>query len=699
MTERKAPNAGNLLANEQSPYLLQHADNPVAWRPWGEEAFARARDQDKPVFLSIGYATCPWCHVMERESFEDEQVAELLNRHFVSIKVDREERPDIDHFYMQATQAMTGSGGWPMSLFLAPDKRPFFAGTYFPKRSRGAVPGFLDLLHRIADLWRSDRARLLDAAGRATEGLGELARTSEQDARLTADVLRRARDQLERAFDASHGGFGSAPKFPTPHTLSFLLRCYRRDSDAEALGMVEKTLTAMRLGGVYDQVGFGLHRYATDRHWLVPHFEKMLCDQALFALANVEAYQATGKDLYARTAREVLAYVLRDLTSADGAFSCAEDADSEGVEGKFYVWTPEAVRAVLGAQEGDLFNRVYHIEKGGNFRDQATGQPTGESIPHLDAPPDQLAADLDMEPGHLRARMAAWREALFAAREERPRPLRDDKVLTAWNGLMIAALARAARALAEPSYAGAAARAGAFVLDNLREDERLLRRFRGGEARMPAVLEDYAFLAWGLLELHQAQRDPRWLRECITLTDAMLARFTDPQGGALYVTAADAQELPARLKEGYDGALPSGNSVAAYNLVRLARLTGRTEYDDRAQGIFAGLAAQVRRAPAGFTQLLIALDFSLGPSREIVVAGAPQGDDTRRLLSEVDRRLLPNAVLLLKPPGPHGAEIAELAPFTRPHTRRGRATAYVCRDFACREPVTDPEALGGMLDA
>jgi len=692
----------NRLVFEKSPYLLQHAGNPVDWYPWGEAAFARARAEDKPIFLSIGYSTCHWCHVMERESFEDAEVAALMNKDFVSIKVDREERPDVDHIYMTVTQALTGSGGWPMTVILTPDRKPFFAGTYFPKRGRFGRAGMMELLPALAEAWKTRRTEIERSAEEIAGSLralnARLARSA-GDEPLNELTLRRGFHQLRGSFDADRGGFGSAPKFPTPQNLMFLLRYARRTGDAEATAMVEKTLTEMRRGGLFDQVGFGFHRYSTDPDWLLPHFEKMLCDQAMLALAYLEAYQATGAAPFAETARQTLDYVLRDMVGPEGGFYSAEDADSEGEEGKFYLWSVDEVTNLLGPETGSLFARVYQFEPEGNFRDQATGQRTGSNIPHLRRSLGQWAAELDLSESDLGQRLESARRKLFDVRKGRIHPLKDDKVLTDWNGLMIAATARAGATLGEPRYAEAAARAADFVLARLRDDRgRLLKRYRQGEASLPAHLEDYAFLAWGLVELYETTFEVRYLRQAGGLVDHMLARFWDAEAGGFFLTAEDGEPLLVRPKEVYDGAIPSGNSVAALVLLRLARLTGRMELEDRAQALFRAFSGPVAANPAAHAFVLLALDFALGPTYEIVIAGRPEAEDTLALLAALRGRFIPNKAVLLRPEPADAPPIVDLAEFTRPQRALdGRAAAYVCRNFVCRAPTTEPEAMLAAL--
>lgn len=677
----------NRLVFEKSPYLLQHAGNPVDWWPWGEAAFAEAKKLGKPVFLSIGYTTCHWCHVMEHESFEDEQVAKLINEHFVPVKVDREERPDLDEVYMTFTQALTGGGGWPMTVLLTPEKKPFFAGTYFPKESRTGRPGMLDLVPHIGGIWKEQNAAVLADAERFAQSLKTMSGGS-PGGPLSPDLLGRAYQELEKRFDSTHGGFGGAPKFPVTPNLMFVLRSWHRSGDPQGLAMVQKSLEAMRRGGVYDHVGFGIHRYATDPIWLVPHFEKMLYDQALFTIANLEAHQATGMDSYARVAREVLEYIGRDMTSAEGGFYSAEDADSEGEEGKFYVWTREELTEVLGTDDAAFFAETFNFADAGNFKEEATGKPTGTNIPHL--------RDEVSDPH--RERAEKLRVKLFEAREKRIHPQKDDKVLTDWNGLMIAAYARAAQVLGEEKYAAIAKKSAEFALAKLStEDGRLLKRWRQGEAGLTAHLEDYTFLAWGLLDLYEADFDPRWLREAARLTDLSIEHFWDETDGGFFMTADDSEELLVRSKKLYGGAIPSGNAVALLNLARLHRMTGKTEYSDRAEQLVRAFSGEIDKSPSGFPLTLCGLDFLFGPTREIVIAGDPEAADTKAMLAELRKSFLPNKVILLRTPG-NAAELAKLAPFTENQTSvDGKATAYVCENFACQLPTTEIAQLRELL--
>ena len=686
----------NRLVFEKSPYLQQHARNPVDWHPWGSEAFERARAEDKPVFLSIGYSTCHWCHVMEHESFEDEEAAKLLNESFVCVKVDREERPDLDAVYMQVTQAMTGSGGWPMTVLLTPDKQPFFAGTYFPKTGRFGRRGLMELVPEIARVWRERKDDVLKSSAEITRLVRDSVR--EEQVALEGEVLTLGRDQLAGRFDSELGGFGEAPKFPVPHQLLFLLQHHQRTGDPLALRMVEQTLAAMRSGGIYDQIGFGFHRYSTDRQWLVPHFEKMLYDQAMHVMAYTAAWQVTRDDAYRATAEEVLAYCLRDLADPGGGFHSAEDADSEGEEGRFYLWTRAEVLAVLGQEEGELFAKVYEITPEGNYLEEASGRRDGRSIPHLARSLGSWAAELALEESSLQKRLEGSRARLLAVRGKRVRPLKDDKVLTDWNGLIIAALARAAAAFDEPRYLAAARAAADFALASLRDRHgRLFKRWRAGEAAFMGTLEDYAFLVWGLIELHQAGLETRYLEQALALEAEMRAHFADEAAGGFFTSADDAEELLFRHKEVYDGALPSGNSVAAWNGLRLARLTGRSELEEAARRTLSAFGSAAR-APAAHTLYLVALDFALGPSFEVVIAGDSAASDTRAMLRAFQARYLPHLVLLQRPEG-ESPPITALAPFTlEQKSRAGKATAYVCRNYACRAPTTDVAQALASLD-
>ncbi|MCC7292152.1 MAG: thioredoxin domain-containing protein [Phycisphaerales bacterium] len=685
----------NRLVFEKSPYLLQHASNPVDWYPWGEAAFERARREDKPIFLSIGYSTCHWCHVMEHESFENEEVAALLNRDFVCIKVDREERPDVDSVYMSVCQAMTGGGGWPLTVLLMPDKRPFFAATYIPREDQFGRKGILRFVPEIAEAWRTHRADIEGFARRATERAA--ASPKGESGSVNADVLIQAARQLAGRFDAQRGGFGDSPKFPTPHHLTFLLRAWKRSGDAAALHMVEKTLSEMASGGIYDHVGFGFHRYSTDADWLVPHFEKMLYDQAQLVIAYSEAFAATGKPEYARTAREIMTYVLRDMTAPEGGFYSAEDADSEGVEGKFYVWTRDELVSILGETDADFARQVWNVLPEGNFTNPHT--PPNTNILHRTRSPAQLAEGMGISESDFLQRIEGVRQKLFAARVRRIAPYKDDKILTDWNGLMIAAAAVASRTLDQPEYADAARRAADFALDKLRDPRgRLLKRYRAGEAGLSAHLEDYAFLIWGLIELYETTFEARYLEEAVALQRMQLLHYWDPTGGGFFLTAGDGEALIARPREVYDGALPSGNSVSLTNLLRLSRMTGEPEFEKRASQLTQAFGGSIGRAPVAYTHFLCGVDFVEGPAHEVVIVGRPGADDTRAMLDALQKQFLPNVVVLLRPDQANPPPICRIAPFTLNQTASaGQATAYVCRNFSCNAPTTDPAKMLSLL--
>jgi uncharacterized protein len=684
----------NRLIEEKSPYLLQHATNPVDWYPWTDEAFEAARREEKPIFLSIGYSTCHWCHVMERESFEDQETAKLMNDAFIAIKVDREERPDIDAIYMGVCQMLTGSGGWPLTILMTPDRMPFFAATYIPKRGRLGRPGLMELIPQVTDLWKTRRAELLRSSEQIATRLKE-ATALEAGGELGEQVLRAAYESLAQHFDRRYGGFGNAPKFPSPHNFLFLLRYAKRTGERQALEMVEKTLQAMRLGGIYDHVGFGFHRYSTDPIWMVPHFEKMLYDQAMLALAYTEGYQLTAGADYAKTAREIFTYVLRDMTSEEGGFFSAEDADSEGEEGRFYLWTVPELEAVLGREDAQLVARVYNTQSAGNFKEEATGSNGGGNILHLKQSLEELAPTLGLTSDELTARVDGIRTKLFEARRMRIHPLKDDKVLTDWNGLMIAALAKGARVFNEPVYADAAVKAMDFTLRKMRDnDGRLLHRFRDGEACIQGNLDDYAFVIWALLELHELTFEAAYLRHASGLTDDLITHFWDSEQGGFFFTPDDGEALLVRKKEVYDGAIPSGNSVSMLNLLRLGRLTGNTDREEKGARIAKAFSRKVELFPAAFTQLLVGVDFSLGPSHEVVIVGKPRADDTNRLVRALRSRFIPNNVIMLKLIGEESSEITRLAPYTATYTvKEGKATAYVCSNYSCQLPTTDPAEM------
>jgi uncharacterized protein YyaL (SSP411 family) len=690
----------NKLISEKSPYLLQHSHNPVEWYPWGPEAFERAKKENKPIFLSIGYSTCHWCHVMEQESFEDPEVAQLMNETFVCIKVDREERPDIDSIYMTVCQMMTGRGGWPMTIIMTPDKKPFFAATYIPRETRFGQAGMKELVPSIKALWEEKKEELLISAERITDALDQIASES-PGGELEENTLTQAYEHLVHMFDEQYGGFGTAPKFPTPHNLMFLLRYWRRSGNDRVLGMVEKTLQGMRLGGIYDHVGFGFHRYSTDSRWFLPHFEKMLYDQALLAMAYTEAYQATeGTAEYEQTAREIVAYVLRDMTDPGGGFYSAEDADSEGEEGKFYLWTQEEVKDILSREETELVDTVFNIHEEGNYAEEATGKETGKNILFLKKPLSEITSDLAIPLEGFLQKLEGARTKLFDTREKRVHPHKDDKILTDWNGLMIAALARSAQVFDEPHYAEAARRAADFILTHMVDAKgRLYHRYRDGEGAIAAFLDDYAFLTWGLIELYEATFEPTYLHKALDLNTIMLTHFWDGEKGGFYFTADDVAIILTRKKEIYDGAIPSGNAVAMLNLLRLARLTARPELEKKAAHISRTFSSAVSQSPGAFTQLMIALDFALGPAYEVVIVGNPNAEDTKAMVKTLRKTFAPSKVVLFRPADEATADITHLAAFTKDLASiNNKTTAYVCRDFRCELPTTEPQQMLRLLE-
>ena len=682
----------NRLIDEKSPYLLQHAHNPVRWFPWGDEAFDIARQENKPVFLSVGYATCHWCHVMEKESFEDREAAEALNSTFVCIKVDREERPDVDTVYMAACQISRGRGGWPLTVILTPDKKPFFAGTYFPKKSRFGRPGVLELCQQIGTLWRDDPQKIQDAAAGLVDHLEKaFIFSSETGSSLDTTVLDTALARISRSFDPQHGGFDQAPKFPIPHRLMFLLRGHHRTGNPQVLEMVITTLTAMRLGGLWDHVGFGFHRYATDARWFLPHFEKMLYDQALLAIAYLEGFQVTEDPFFKQTAEEILTYVLRDMTHPQGGFYTAEDADSEGEEGKFYVWRKEEFDAIaLTESPGIPWSRIFDLQPEGNFSDEATQRKSGANIVHMTRTWEHWAESLGRPVSELKASWDVLRETLFGQRRQRAAPLKDDKILTDWNGLMIAALAVGARVLGSKRYAEAGAKAVAFIRNHLLDNSgELQHRYRDGRAGIAGQAGDHAFLIMGLIELYRSTFDADLLEWALELQAGMDSGFWDPDQGGYYSTALSSRELPVRPKELYDGALPSINSVALSNLVLLSRLTGNPYWEERAQMLTNAFAPAVSRQPADFTHFLNGLDLALRPGQEIVVTGGPEESDTRALLDALHIPFAPHLVTHLKTEQ-NALQLSDLAAFTKDLASTGqKATAHICSGFNCKQSTTD----------
>ncbi len=680
----------NRLAAETSPYLQQHAHNPVDWYPWGDEALQAARDHDKPILLSIGYSACHWCHVMERESFEDESTAALMNEHFVCIKVDREERPDLDSIYMQAVQMLTGSGGWPLTVFLRPDGVPFFGGTYFPPEDRYGMSGFKTVLRALADAYETRREDIDRSAGQLLTYLRKSTEVPGRAGELSTEIFDEAFKSIAKTFDAKLGGFGRAPKFPAGMVMDFLLRHHARTGRPDALYMVEFSLEKMAAGGIYDQIAGGFARYSVDDKWLVPHFEKMLYDNAILARVYTDTWRITGKPLYRRVAEETLDWVLREMRSEEGAFYSALDADSEGEEGKFYVWTPDEVTTILGDNDGRLFNSYYDITKAGNFE--------GHNIPNVPRDLETVARIEGVTPDALRDVIARGRVALYEARIKRVWPGLDDKSLAAWNGLMLRAFAEAAIAFDRDDYLEAARSNAAFLLSAMRRDGLLLRTWKAGEAKLNAYLEDYAYVIEGLLSLYEATFGLRWLEEARVLADTMIAEFWDDAAGGFFFTGNSHEELIRRTKELEDNATPSGNSSAAWALARLAELTGDDPYREKAATIAGLVADALPKYARAFGHMLCAADALAHPGVEIAVIGDPADPATHALLAEARRPFRPGTVVASCAPG--DAEAAALTPLLADRGLvDGKPAAYVCRAFTCKLPVTSAQELATDLNS
>jgi uncharacterized protein YyaL (SSP411 family) len=689
-TKRRTPNA---LINEKSPYLLQHAYNPVNWYPWGKEAFTGAKEEQKPIFLSIGYSTCHWCHVMARESFENEQTAEILNANFVCIKVDREERPDLDEIYMKAVQMMAGTGGWPLSVFLTPDLKPFYGGTYFPPEPGQGLPAFNDLLQTIVNFWRDKREQFEQNSEQITQLLRNsyLHKPQAEAGEISVDLLDNAYDQLVLQFDSNYGGFGAdvaawsvkKPKFPLPSYLAFLLRYYHRTQEQYALKMVTKTLYAMARGGIFDQLGGGFHRYSTDNRWLVPHFEKMLYDNALLARIYLEAYQATGDTFFAQIATETLDWVLREMTDSNGGFYSAVDADSGGIEGAFYVWSPTEIKSVLGEADGEVLCRYYGVTPQGNFEGE-------KSVLHVANPTEEVNKDTADS-------INQSKQKLLEVRNRRIRPAIDDKIITGWNGLMISAFALGYQVLRDRRFLEAATSATQFILDILMKDGQLFRRYRAGEASIPGTLEDYACLIAALLDLYEASFDSKWLREAFQLNDSMTAMFWDKANGGFFFNRFGETELPASIKEAYDGPIPSGNSIAAQNLLRLAALTDNEELRIRAKDIFITFGEQLEQSPLEHTQLLCALDFYLSSPTQVVIA-SHKIEEAQAFTAEIDSYFLPNKVIVFIGSGVTDDKLSGMIPLIKEKVAiQGNPTVYICENYTCKAPITDLEDLRRAL--
>jgi uncharacterized protein YyaL (SSP411 family) len=680
-TNRKS----NRLVREKSPYLLQHAHNPVDWYPWGSEAFERARVEDKPVFVSIGYSTCHWCHVMAEECFNDEETAELMNKAFVCIKVDREERPDIDGAYMAVCQHMGRSCGWPLNIVMTPNKKPFFAVSYVPKQSRFGLIGMMDLIPQIEQIWATRRNDLENMGTDIIRSV-EKSEGNHSESELGMEVLESAFEWFSQNFDEDNGGFGFAPKFPSPHNLLFLLRYWNRTKDKVAMAMVEKTLSAMRMGGIFDQVGFGFHRYSTDAEWRVPHFEKMLYDQALLTLAYIEAYQATGMEEFKVTAKEVLEYIVRDMLSPEGGFYSAQDADSEGEEGKFYLWSEDEIRRTLPPEDADIAIKIFGIQSDGNYNPNK--KLGGTNILQLEKTMESTALELRIEVEELSRKLVHIRSVLFEARDRRIHPSRDDKILTDWNGLVIAALAKAGQVFADPKYLQAAVKTSDFVMSKMRKEKTILHSYAKGRSEIEGFLDDYAFLVWGLIEIYEANFDDNILRTAVDLTRIMIDRFWDEKNGGFYFTAKDAADVILRRKEAYDGALPSGNSVSLLNLLRLGRLTGSPSFEEMASRMFKVFADEIKRAPAAHSFTLVGLEFITGPTFNVVIVGETHEKSTSEMLEALRRYFLPGLLISMHKPSANDKAYEEI---------EGQVTAYVCHGQTCMPPTNNVSKMLELL--
>ena len=680
----------NRLIHETSPYLRQHAHNPVDWHPWDAKALKQAKEEDKPILLSIGYSACHWCHVMERESFENEEIARIMNQYFVNVKVDREERPDLDSIYMSYVQMTTGSGGWPMTVFLTPDQIPFFGGTYFPPDDRYGRPGFPKICLAVHDAYRKRRTEIEQSATNVVNQLQGMNQLPSGTDLPDSETLSLAFRDLAHRFDLTHGGFGAAPKFPGSMNLAFCLRYYHRTGSQPALNFVELSLEKMALGGIYDQLGGGFHRYSVDDHWLVPHFEKMLYDNALLSRVYLDAFQQTGEPLYRRITEEILDYVTREMSHPEGGFFSTQDADSEGEEGKFFVWTPEEIEALLGKADGGMICRYFDVSRRGNFE--------GKNILNIPIPMAAFAAKEGLSVEEMGELIKSARHTLFAEREKRIKPQRDEKILTSWNGLMLVSFARAAAVLRRLDYLDTARKNADFVLSDLRHEGRLLRTFRDGKAKLNGYLEDYASFVEGLLALFESSGEQRWLEEAVQLNQTMLDQFWDAASASFYLTGRDHEKLISRVKDLYDNATPAGSSIAVFNLLKLAIFTGEAEYRRKAEANLRTMKTALERYPTGFGYLLEAADFYVGPVKEIVVVGARDNPATAQLAEIVYRRYLPNKVVVLADPNDRSLT-AKLPLLLGKGLVAGQPAAYVCENYACKAPVTVTRDLDGLLHA
>lgn len=666
----------NKLINEKSPYLLQHAHNPVNWYPWREEAFRKAEKEDKPIFLSIGYSTCHWCHVMERESFEDEEVADMLNKYFIAIKVDREERPDLDNVYMTFTQAITGQGGWPMSVFITPDKEPFYAATYLPKHTIQGRMGLMEVLEKINDAWNNKREKLLKSSKQIVNAVKN-SKEKKEKGTIQENIIEKSFEEFKESYDIKYGGFGYKPKFPSPHNLYFLMRYWEMTKDRDSLNMVTNTLKSMYKGGIFDHIGYGFSRYSVDNKWLVPHFEKMLYDNALLTIAYLEAYQITDEDIYKEVAQKTLEYVLRDMTSINGGFYSAEDADSEGVEGKFYLWEKENLIASIGKEKGEEFCKYYDITEKGNFE--------GKNIPNL----INISLEDIENDKKLKNNLEKTNKKLFEEREKRVHPYKDDKILTSWNGLMIAAMARGGRILDNDKYINEAEKTVDFIYENLMDNSnRLMARFRDGETAFKGYLSDYSFLVWGLIELYEATFKIKYIKKAINLTEDMIKLFWDDKEGGFYINGNDSENLVIKPKDAYDGAIPSGNSVAILNMLKLDKISGTKKFTEKAQKMFETFSNDINTNPQIHSYFLIAYMFYINSGKEIVLAGQKDNRGIKDMLNVINKSFIPFSIVVLNDKN----KTEDFISFVKePKMIDNKATAYICENFSCNLPTTDIE--------
>jgi uncharacterized protein YyaL (SSP411 family) len=675
----------NRLSNETSPYLLQHAHNPVDWYPWGREALDKAKNEDKPIFLSVGYSACHWCHVMEHECFENEQIAKLMNEHFINIKVDREERPDIDEIYMNAVQVMTGHGGWPMSVFLTPDLKPFYGGTYFPPVDRHGMPGFPSVLLSISNAYQEHRSQIEESAEKLTQHLQESMKIVKSQTTLKYDHIEQAYAEMERRYDSTFGGFGQAPKFPHSMDIGLLLRYYYKNKNEKALRMAEFSLEKMAKGGMYDQLGGGFHRYSTDAKWLIPHFEKMLYDNALLSMTYTEAYQITKKSFYKKIVTETLDYVLREMVSPEGSFYSTQDADSEGKEGAFFVWTPQQIKDILGEKDGSIFCRYYGVDESGNFEH-------GTSALHISNDDESVAKLLEISVDDLVQILDSSKKKLWEAREERIKPGRDEKILADWNGLMISSMALAGNIFNESRYTKAAESACEFLVTKMKEHDRMYHTYKDGRAHTTGFLSDYSFTVVGLLDTYEATHNARWLTEAMDLTQSMITHFWDDEGGAFFFTADDHERLITRSKDPMDNAIPSGNSMATLALVRLAEMTGNQDYRQKAETCLQVFVEGYRQYPAAYPQMLVALDFILSSPKEIVLT-AEKIEQVYPMKQMIFDTFLPHKVVLYADPSVEKQLQSLSSVFQGKTPVEGKSTAYICENFSCQQPIVSMEEL------